>query len=124
MLDRNWKGRSVQKDIVEQRHQQQDAGVRVPGPETIIQMRKLAITSFPYLSNSLRCVHRLKNFVNTGAMVSGATLCVCPSKVWRCPLGRIFAIASAVARINGKLAPPSMTIVGTLMAAIRSAGRE
>ena len=35
LLDRNRKGRSVQKDIIEQRQQQQDAGVRVPGPETV-----------------------------------------------------------------------------------------
>src|SRR5215813_6108569 len=45
MLDRNGKGRSVQKYIVEQRQQQQDAGVRVPGPETIDLKRRKRVAA-------------------------------------------------------------------------------
>ncbi len=45
MLDRSRKDCFVQKHIVEQRHQQQDAGMRVTGPETIDLKRRKHVAS-------------------------------------------------------------------------------
>src|SRR5262249_26314700 len=45
LFDRNGKGRSVQKHIIEQRQQQQDAGVRVTGPETVDLKRRKRVAT-------------------------------------------------------------------------------
>src|SRR5258707_7093062 len=72
----------------------------------------------------LQAALELKNSTNTGARTSAATSCVWPSRVRCSALGIAFASAVAVTCINGKLAEPSMTTVGTATRAAFSLGTE
>src|SRR5215813_12012753 len=83
MLDRNGKGSSVQKHIIEQRQQQQDAGVRVPGPETVDLKRRQRVATIEQSQQRVAAEHHSrqrnprKNYPN--AQISHADFLSRPS---------------------------------------------
>ena len=64
----------------------------------------------------------LKNSTNAGACAFAFTLCVCPSSVRYCALGRAPASDSIPWRIHTGLFPPSITSVGIVTKAQWLAG--